>query len=458
MRAAVRQLIILASFLMPHLLFANPIYSRLIVFGDSLSDIGNMPESPNLIEPAYHAIALNLYVPISNPCMNGKPSRYTLVTNGKQYPFPKHAPQPQPSLQIGHIRLARKAYSLAWPQFFTARAFASHRLKSPEIWPWFWWETHSHTNPNLSIDYAWAGAVTDDLCRNFSYNNPDKSCTIQTILAGQSAYRASGFRDSGAESVQAVQVPGFGRQVRLFLEDSGKHPEISSPDTLYAILIGGNDLNLALMDLKNKKTVSAFNRVLQGAANQVRESIETLIEKRGARHIVLFNLFNTSQIPYIQTELWQHKLIPIKDKPSFIELTQFITRLYNRELQFVVYRINKRYNSETHRVNIELLDFYNLMQEVQNLRTFSDPKTRYQMCLDAKKNPDSNYYTSPNDCTNGKAKYLFWNGAHPSMYLEEVIADKLLTQISKKHHDLKRQLKTRVNLEQGFSEYVHDSL
>jgi phospholipase/lecithinase/hemolysin len=29
----------------------------------------------------------------------------------------------------------------------------------------------------------------------------------------------------------------------------------------------------------------------------------------------------------------------------------------------------------------------------------------------------------------GKDKYLFWNGAHPAMYLNQVIADELVTQL-----------------------------
>lgn len=66
-----RTLLLTLVYLLPTLASATiPSYSRMIVFGDSLSDIGNMPESPNLIEPSYHAIALNLYVPISNPSVN----------------------------------------------------------------------------------------------------------------------------------------------------------------------------------------------------------------------------------------------------------------------------------------------------------------------------------------------------------------------------------------------------
>jgi phospholipase/lecithinase/hemolysin len=425
-----RKTILATACLLPALTFAAvPHYSRVIVFGDSLSDIGNMPESPNLIEPAFNAIALNVYVPISNPSINGNPQSYSLVTTGKRYPFPTHAPQPQPPLRVGKQTVTRTAYSLAWPQFFTARASGAGLLKSAEIWPWFWWKTHPNKNPNLSIDYAWAGAVTDDVCRNFSYENPNKNCNANSMLAGQAAYRAKAFGTTGSKPVDAVQVPGLGKQVQLFLQDSKQHPELARVNTLYAVLIGGNDLNLALMDLKHKKIISAFGRVLHGAAMRVRQNIETLIEKRGARHIVLFNLLNTSQIPYIQTELWRHNLIPIKDKPSFIKFSRLMTDIYNRELKFVVHRINRRYNSHVHQVDIQLFDFYNVMQSVQDLPAFSSKQTLYQTCIGNSTTRPASYYGSMNSCIEGKDKYLFWNGAHPAMYLDQVVADKLLTQL-----------------------------
>lgn len=415
-----------AALLLPSLVLSAPHYSRLIVFGDSLSDIGNMPESPALIEPAFNTIALNLYVPISNPSTTSHPKIYKLATDGSVHPFPQHAPQPQPPLRIGTQKANRKAYSLAWPQFFTARAAEAKILKSAEIWPWSWWKTHSNTNPNLSIDYAWAGAVTDNACRDFSYQHPTKHCNSQSMLAGQASYRATGFGKPGGETVSAVQVPGLGKQVELFLQDSHQHPELAKSDTLYAVLIGGNDLNLSLLDLKQHKILSAFGRVLHNAAKRVRISLEALIEKRGARHIVLFNLFNTSQIPYIQTEIWKNKNMSVKNKPSFIRFSRLMTKIYNRELAYVVHRINLRYNSRVHQVDIQLFDFYNVMQSVQNLPAFSSKKTLYQTCLGSSKTRPIGYYVSKNNCKTGKDKYLFWNGAHPAMYLDQVVADRLL--------------------------------
>ena len=270
-----RKLLFVVACLLPTFTFATLHYSRLIVFGDSLSDIGNMPVSPNLIEPAFHTIALNIYVPISNPSTNGNPKNYTLVTSGKQYPFPAHAPQPLPPLQVGNQIISRNADSLGWPQFFSSRATSAQLLKSAEIWPWFWWKTHKNNNPNISIDYAWAGAVTDNLCRDFSYQNPNKNCDAESILAGQAAYRATGFREPNGKTINAVEVPGLGKQVQLFLVDSKQKPEIANPNTLYLVLIGGNDLNLALLDLKKGEILSAFDRVLQSAAMRVRTSLET---------------------------------------------------------------------------------------------------------------------------------------------------------------------------------------
>lgn len=424
-----RKVLWVATCLLPTLTLGTPHYSRLIVFGDSLSDIGNMPASPSLIEPRFKTIALNLYVPISNPSINRTPKNYTLVTSGKKYPFPAHAPQPLPPLQVRQKTISRNAYSLSWPQFFSSRAARAHMLKTSEIWPWFWWKTHKSSHKNISIDYAWAGAVTDNLCRDFSYQNPNKNCDAASILAGQAAYRATGFQNPSGKTITAVEIPGLGKQVQLFLADSQQHPEIANSNTLYAILIGGNDLNLALLDLKKGNLLSSFDRVLHSAKMRIRQSLETLIEQRGARHIVLFNLFNTSQIPYIQTEIWKTGLIPIKDKPKFIRFSRLMTHIYNQELNFVVQRIHNRYNKHAHQVDIQLFDFYKIMQKVQDLPAFSSTKTRYETCLGTSTAQPADYYTNINNCMHGKDKYLFWNGAHPAMYLNQVIADELVTQL-----------------------------
>ena len=422
---------ILAGALICATSMSAPTYSRVIIFGDSLSDIGNMPESPALIEPAYNSLAMNLYVPISNPSV-GKdtPTTYTVAGTSGTGNFPAHAPQPQPPLRIGKVSFPRLAYSLSWPQFFTQQALDHKLLKSAQIWPWFWWKTHNSSNAHLSIDYAWAGAVTDNLCRDFSYNNPTKNCDAKSILAGQAAYRAAGFGRSHT-TVASVQVPGLKKQVELFLQDSAGHPAIAQSDTLYAVLIGGNDLNLALMDLKKHRIISAFGRILHGSAKRVRQSIETLIDKRGARHIVIFNLFDTSQLPYLQTAIWKSGFLSVSKKPGFIKLARLMTNIYNRELGYVVKRLNRRYNRKAHQVDIQFFDFHQVMQSVQDQASFSNPSTLYQTCLGWSATHSPHYYTHANNCKKGNATYLFWNGAHPAMYLDQAIAYHLVQQLKK---------------------------
>lgn len=436
--------------LLPSLAFCKtqtPRYSHVIFFGDSLSDIGNMPESPKLIEPAYKQIALNLFVPISNPIVDPDVKTYTVVGSHHKHAYPKPAPQPQPPLQDGKTQDQRRIKSLNWTQYFTENAKEAGLLSSAEVWPWFWWKTHSNDSTHLSINYAWSGAVTDNGCRDFMYNHLNNTCSESSILAGQKAYRQAGFFPKNHTSVSAVQVPGVERQINLFLQDSAHNHHLADANTLYVILVGGNDLNLSLFDLKKHHILSGFSRALGGASRRVWAGIETLINQRGARHIVLFNLFDTSQLPYLQTEIWKTGLVPIKQKSNFIRFSHLMTQTYNLQLRHVVEDIARRYN---HHVDIQLFNLYNTMNEAQQLDTFSSDRTLYQTCIGSATDKPISYYTKLHSCTLGDARYLFWNGAHPSSFLHQIIADKLTTQLSnaialsdKLSHQLRRSKSPR---------------
>lgn len=435
---------LLCLVLLPSMVLAAPksfTYSRIVFFGDSLSDIGNMPESPNLVEATYKQIALNLFVPISNPIFNPKEKSYTVVGTSHTHQFPEHAPQPQPPLTLKKESQARGVYSLNWTQYFVQDAKEAHLLRDATVWPWFWWKTHPHHPDEMSINYAWAGAVTDNGCRDFMYQHPSKTCNEVSILAGQAAYRQAGFNPKKQASVGVVQVPGIDRQIQLFLQDSVKSPELADANTLYVILIGGNDLNLSLFDLKEHHFISGFTRVLGGASKRVWQGIQTLVNERGARHIVLFNLFDTSQLPYLQTEIWKTGVMPIKYKPTFISFSRKMTMLYNKQLAKVVHDIQRRYN---HKVDIQLFDLFKTMGDAQNLSTFSSAKTLYQTCLGASMDRPISYYTDLNVCRQGDDRYLFWNGAHPASYLHQIIADKLVGQLTQHKNQVALQRKKAI--------------
>lgn len=421
---------LLLSIVVPGLLFAKqtqPRYSHVIFFGDSLSDIGNMPESPNLLEPAYHKLALNLFVPISNPIYNTSIKQYTVIGSNHTHHYPAHAPQPQPPLRHQTQSSARNTYSLNWTQYFTEDAKEAKLLNSATVWPWFWWKTHDHLPTNASINYAWSGAVTDNNCRDFMYQNPNNQCTAASILAGQQAYRQKGFNPTNKSSVANVQVPGLMRQVDLFLQDSANNPKLADDKTLYVILIGGNDLNLSLLDLTNHHFISAFHRALSGASNNVRQAINTLIKQRHAKHIVLFNLFDTSQIPYLQTGIWQSHIMPIKYRPEFLAFSRRMTDSYNRQLLIIARLIKRRYGAK---IDMHLFDLYTTLYQAQTLPTFANPQTLYHTCLSRSTKLPLNYYTQLNTCQHGNVRFLFWNDAHPSSYLHQIIADRLTIQLS----------------------------
>jgi phospholipase/lecithinase/hemolysin len=413
------------ALLAPALVFSMPHYSRVIIFGDSMADIGNMPESPGLTKPKLNISPLNLYVPVSNPFINGQQKNYSLLGSGEKHPFPAPAPQPQPPLSAQNKTTKRAAHSLSWSQFFTQRAADAGMLKNAQIWPWFWWKTHPNNNTNLSLNYAWLGALTNNDCRNYSYRSLTEGCNEKDILEAQAAYRKTGF-GQGNEPIGTVKIPGLGKQIELFLSDSKKHPEIAQPDTLYVVLEGADNLLFSLMNVKERKTQTNFGEVLDQSASRVTSAIERLIKERGAKHIVLFNLFDITQMPYIRTTIWQKNLFQAKNQGSFFQFSRLITQIYNRELGSEIFKLKKEYNKNGKHLDIRLFNFYKLMKDLQVMPEFSSEETLYKPCIDNSLSRPVAYYASANTCEDGTKKYLFWSGKNLTGYANQFVADKLL--------------------------------
>jgi phospholipase/lecithinase/hemolysin len=407
-------------------------YSNVIVFGDSLSDIGNMPESPGVSSKAFKgAVALNLYVPISNPIVNSSGKNlgsYKVPGTGVEYTYPEPTNIAQPPLTVAGKQYQRNYKSLAWPQFFVHEAYLQHKVATDNIQPWIYWLQHP-VNENLSLDYAFSGAVTDNLCRNFEYADPNANCTEQSILAGQQKYRDSGFNSKLGDQEDATQIPGLLKQVSLFHQDRLRDNKIANNKTLYVIFIGGNDINLALLDLKKKERMKAFSRVLFGAESRVEAAITQLITQDNAKNIVVMNLLDMEQSPYIQHDLLDYKIVTPKEQQQLLPAADLVIRLYNRRLFNLTFSKHFIYDTLGHEnIKIAYFDTYAAVENMGMLPEFSNPKVKTYMCL--KNKMSAEYYVAPQPCTTKNGNYIFWNGVHPSSFTHEYIGDRLLAYLT----------------------------
>jgi phospholipase/lecithinase/hemolysin len=402
-------------------------YDHVIIFGDSLSDIGNMPMSPALIEPSTHIIALNLYVPFSNPmALDGT---YQVPLTDRFLDYPQPSPTLSPYMNVNGQVFARNYKSLNWAQFFVHQAQQDGLVTDQQtLVPWIWWKQYS--NQVRSIDFAFAGATSQDNCRDFEYQHPNSDCNSDTVFNAQIPYRMAGISQNKTSDnpITQVQVPGVDRQVALFLEAVKQHPDLSTPNTLYIIFVGGNDLNLALYNLSQHHYLDAFGALLHGTSNNVSHAITLLQNQAGAKHIVVMNLFDMRLTPYLHTNLPMLDHLTPKQESHLLTLAHLSVSLYNHQLKRLVMHLNALAQESADPSTVIYFDTYSALLRMSQSAEFNQPSTLYQMCLKTVgTTPD--YYTAQNTCGHDKENYLFWNGAHPSIYVGEYVGYQLEQQL-----------------------------
>ena len=404
-------------------------YDHVIIFGDSLSDIGNMPMSPSLFEPSTHQIALNLYVPFSNPMIPD--TRYYQVPLTNQYlTYPDPSPSISPFLNVDGKIFPRNYKSLNWAQFFVHQAQQEGLVSDQQtLVPWVWWKEYS--NETRSIDFAFAGATSQDNCRDFEYQNLDNNCNSDTVFKAQIPYRLAGLLQNQTKSdhISLVEVPGVDKQVSLFLDAAKLHPALATPNTLYIIFVGGNDLNLALYNLSKHRYADAFKALLHGTKAHVLGAITHLENQAGARHIVVMNLFDMRETPYLHTNLPIINHWTAGRENHLLSLAHIAVLIYNHQLKSIVTHMNSlNHDQSNHPIDVIYFDTYKALEQMTQSLEYNQTSTRYQMCLQTVSAHPS-YYVAQNTCENKNTRYLFWNGAHPSIYVGEYMGYQLMQQL-----------------------------
>lgn len=404
-------------------------YDHVIIFGDSLSDIGDMPMSPNLIEPSTHAIALNLYVPISNPMIPDGQYYHVPITN-QLMTYPNPSPTPSPLMNIDGKIYPRNYKSLNWTQFFVHDAQEAGLISDQQtLVPWVWWRQYS--NKVRSIDFAFAGATSQNNCRDFEYQNMTPDCNSDTVFKAQIPYRMAGFLQNNSKNnaITLVQVPGVDKQVDMFLQAAQQHPGLATDKTLYIIFVGGNDLNLALFNLSKHHYIAAFGALLHGTKENVSHAITRLQTQANAQHIVVMNLFDMRETPYLHTNIVKLDHLTPKKEKQLLALTHAAVTLYNGQLHRMVNRLNFFEHEMLGKpIYITYFNTADALKEMTESPVYNQTRTRYQMCIkDHGVAPQ--YYIDQRQCINDGANYLFWNGAHPSIYVGEYIGYQLMQQL-----------------------------
>lgn len=394
-------------------------YSNLIVFGDSQSDIGNMPESSNTnLHSAgyYEGLPYNLYVPISNPVYGDQNTPqdlpYQKLFNTDELPT-----QPM----INHsIRAGR---SVNWSQYLFAYLKGQGQIQSPALIPWIKLYDTPTTPKNISVNYAFAGALSNHHCADEIYHPlPDAFCTEAAIFNTQNIYRLRSYDD---HLRFAIAIPGVQRQIDLFRNDLNEQSVQVDAHTLYIIWTGANDLTDAFFLLFKGGSLKDFYTALTVTTPDLiaglNDSAIVELYRLGARNIVVLSQHNLGLTP----------------KASLV--TQMSGSFIGRYLNAYAFDLL------TIRYNIALAQRIVILQE-----HYPDLKLQY-VDLNHPFNRLSLYPSAPffahlglacqnKDASTYKAivhgdlvtctDYLYWNAAHMTYQGNRIVAEQIIDSIN----------------------------
>jgi phospholipase/lecithinase/hemolysin len=420
------------------LIFCNNVFafSNLIIFGDSLSDVGNLPAAANPIchYPPQQIDDYNadFYIPNSNPVNTSRGAYmapiasifhtdksyykafFSFIEDNKKY-YRAHEPQK-----------SRIFFSSIWNQYFLADAYQDNLTKSYYLIPSTYLETYTVIpSDQISVNYAWATALTGSSCFTIQHkqNSSFKLCTEDSILqALQNYYKDSAPRE---KKIANIQIPGMLKQIQEFITDVQNGKVVVNSNTVYVIWIGGNDLSYNFNIIKHQhflQKISALWHIIYTTAKNNYKGMRILITHPDirAQHIYLFNMMNASLTPRVSR--W-----PINEQ----RVGHTFIAIYNFALRISVNKINSIYFKKQKVVQIvPIYDWFNAMAEHTHCTTcengnfaklgFKIP-TKNDRIIPACEMSDSAYYVSPIPPAKNCRGYMFWNAAHPAMPTQQIL-------------------------------------
>ncbi len=235
--------------------------------------------------------------------------------------------------------------------------------------------------------------------------SPALSTTVvPDILAGKTRLPANGINFALAGSlssdrnVSGSQLYGLQQQIESFRELSVIVPP--DPDTLYLLLVGGNDYNEAV---RLTPSVAALADLPEQVSDHIVRAATALIES-GARHLLISNLPILGQQPYA-------KLLN-RAAPQSAALLNSLSTQHNQLLAQKLDALAATTRSEI--IPLDLAGLFNTVIDSPaqfGLTNISDP------CLVKSRSETA----SASICDNPK-QFLFWDDVHPTEQGHAVIA------------------------------------
>lgn len=397
-------------------------YDRLVVFGDSLSDTGNVPEMFHFTfdDVTTTPVPYNLYIPVSAPVA---PSLYgqsiKQLSGSWHYPslsfLEKSLPDQPGSIEItqANIQKQRVAYSMNWPVYLAYNAWTDdHRLP---LLPWQL--AYKHQQSLTSYNYAWASAITIDGCADIEYT-PMTCGDEETIYKKQQAYRLGKNSD-----LNGFPIPGLIKQVDLYTHDDFAKPHHLS--TAYIILIGGNDLGKTLREqFLHFKWISFYRTVKYNIPNNVQQAVDHLTQYQAKHPDAPYDIYVLTYFDISKTPTAYHFIKNAIGRYFITKIIHWTVNFYNKRL---VAEFGN--SSDPH---VHLIDLASDIDPLLNNSTYKEAVSHGLMCVEDQ--PPS--YIMPSvdvgQCDYQKDKntaFAFWNNSHLATAMQQQMASEVYHQI-----------------------------
>jgi len=214
--------------------------------------------------------------------------------------------------------------------------------------------------------------------------------SVQPAFRG-SARQATNFAVGAARAWNDGRNLDLSDQVDAFLQSTGG---TASPDALYVIEMGGNDVRDALAAYPANHAVIIQQALASIASNIVR------LYGAGARRFLVWNAPNPALTPALR------RLASVN--PNIALLATFLTQSFNTNLAGVLTQL-----SGLPGVTIDRLDAYSLLNEIVG----DGGRFGLSNVTDACVTPN----VAPFACSSPD-EYLFWDGIHPTTAVHGIIA------------------------------------
>lgn len=180
---------------------------------------------------------------------------------------------------------------------------------------------------------------------------------------------------------------------------------VSDPDALYIIAIGGNDVRDAIEAFATDPSGATSAYLIQNALGSIYQNIAKLAQS-GAHHFLVSNVPDLGLVPAVRMQ-----------GPQVQYLANLLSKQFNANLPSTLKLVKNQYG-----LDLRVLDLYGLVDDAVSMPAKFKLKVVDTSCL--------RFNVVANSICSQPQGYLFWDGIHPTRAGHALIRDDALAQVA----------------------------